>query len=299
LVEPGASCLGENSSSWSEILSAVFAALTAITTYLGTQPLNTLFAVLLGAAVTYTVQKRLQRESEKRSKNAEYVEKYYGPMLTEIHEIQRVVLYDVSERYDFRSLENFKALPQVYTMGRKFSADFLAFSDEIMKFYEKKWYYRGRIRKLICEIGGDFLVNPGERLCSFVSDPTYAPVSLKYSHESEWFHVPLDSCILLGKSPIDIVKDKATSFDERGLKVEFHLVTGDGKGSVSNEFDTKSFTERKEVLNEILSGVNAELDKDIGYKNFRSELSKLRKTATSLSNRLTKYVEKYVSTVDI
>jgi len=53
------------------------------------------------------------------------------------------------------------------------------------------------------------------------------------------------------------------------------------------------------MLSEILSRVNAELDKDIGYSSFRSELSELRKTATSLSNRLAKYVEKYVSTVDI
>lgn len=274
-------------------------ALTAIATYLGTQPFNTLFAVLLGAAVTYSVQKRLQRESEKRSKNAEYVEKYYGPLLVEIQKIQRVILIDVSESYDFGSFNDFKARPQIYTMGRKFSADFLAFSDEIMKFPKKIRYYRDRIRKLIREMGGDFLVNPAGGHHSFVSDPSYAPVSLKYSCESDWFEVPLDCCILRGKSPIDIVKDKVTSFNEESLKVVFYLVVDDGRGGVRNEYDVKSFTERKEMLNEILSRVNAELDKDIGYNNFRSELSELQKTATSLSNRLAKYVKKYVSTVDI
>ncbi|MCJ7423535.1 hypothetical protein MUP01_04615 [Candidatus Bathyarchaeota archaeon] len=291
--------MSENSSPWSVILSGVFAALTAIAAYLGTQPLNTLFAVLLGAAVTYSVQKRLQRESEKRSKNAEYVEEYYGPLLIEIQKIQRVILIDVSERYDFGSFEEFKARPQIYTMGGKFSADFLAFSDEIMKFPEKTRYYRDRIRKLICEMGSDFLVNPAGGHRGFVSDLSYSPVSLKYSYESDWFEVSLDSCVLRGKSPIDIVKDKATSFTEESLKVIFHLVVDDGKGGVSNEYDTKSFTERKETLHEILSRVNAELDKDIGYNDFRSELSELRKMAASLSNRLAKYVEKYVSTVDI
>ncbi|MCJ7422774.1 hypothetical protein MUP01_00690 [Candidatus Bathyarchaeota archaeon] len=288
-----------NSSPWSELLSGVFAVLTAIATYLGTQPFSTLFAVLLGAAVTYSVQKRLQRESEKRSKNAEYVEEYYGPLLLEIQKIQRVVLIDVSERYDFGNLEEFKARPQIYTMGGKFSADFLAFSDEIMKFPEKTRYYRDRIRKLIHEMGNDFLANPAGGHRSFVSDLSYAPVSLKYSFESDWFEVPLDSCVLRGKSPIDIIKDKATSFNEESLGVVLYLVVDDRRGGFSNEYDVKSFTERKEMLNEILSRVNAELDKDVGYNNFRSELTELRKTAASLSNRLAKYVEKYVSTVDI
>jgi len=87
--------LSEKSTLWSEVISVILAVLTAIFTYLGTQPWNTLFAVLLGAFVTYTVQKRLQRESEKRARNAEYVEKYYGHLLVEIQKIQdaSTVLY--------------------------------------------------------------------------------------------------------------------------------------------------------------------------------------------------------------
>jgi hypothetical protein len=45
--------------------------------------------------------------------------------------------------------------------------------------------------------------------------------------------------------------------------------------------------------------VNVELNKDVGYRNFKSEMFELGKKAASLSTRLTKYVEKYVSIVDI
>ena len=127
------SILDERSSPWSEVVSGIFAILTAIATYLGTQPLTTLFAVLLGATVTYSVQKRLQRESEKRSRNADYVEKYYGPLLVEIQKMQETVLNDVSEHYDFKSLEDFKTRPQFYTMGKKLRTDFLIFANEVGK----------------------------------------------------------------------------------------------------------------------------------------------------------------------
>lgn len=101
------------------------------------------------------------------------------------------------------------------------------------------------------------------------------------------------------KSPIDVVKDKVTDFQEASLDVEFFLEAKYDQGGSGQERDIKSFPERKEVLTEIISKVNAELDKDDGYKNFKSELSDFRKKAESLSVRLTKYVEECVSIVNI
>ncbi len=42
-----------------------------------------------------------------------------------------------------------------------------------------------------------------------------------------------------------------------------------------------------------------ELNKDRAYRDFRTQLTRLRKEAESISSRLTKHIEKYVSTVDI
>lgn len=284
---------------WSEVLSGIFAILTVIATYLGTEPLNTLFAVLVGAFVTYSVQKKLQRESEKRSRNAEYVEKYYGPLLVEIQKIQETVLNLVSGHYNFESLEDFKTRPQFYTMGKKLRRDFLAFADEIVKLAEKITFYTGKIMDLIREAGNVYLENPPGKLCAFVPDHSYSPIYLKYFRESERFTTTLQDCILRDKSPIDMVKDEVTDFQEESLEVDFFLECKYEKGGFSHESDRKSFPDRKEILSEIVSKVNAELGKDDGYKNFKSELSDLREKAESLSARITKYVEEYVSMVTI
>jgi len=256
--------------------------------------------VLLGATVTYSVQKRLQRDSEKRGKNAEYVEKYYGPLLVEIQKIQETVLNDVSNYYDFHSLEDFKTRPQFYTMGKKLREDFLTFTVEIVKLVDKIGFYRGRVKDLIREIGDAHVVSPLGRRSSFVSDLSYSPVYLKYCRESERFAGTLDDCILLGKSPVDLVKGKVAHFQEESLEVEFY-VDVELTGLISahtKEYDRKSFHERKEILDEIVLKVNAGFDKDDGYRNFQSELADIRKKAASLSVRIRKYVERYVSTVD-
>jgi len=289
----------ERSTPWSEVTSGIFGILTAIATYLGTQPLSTLFAVLLGAAVTYSVQKRLQRDSEKRSRNVEYVEKYYGPLLVEIQKIQATVLNDVSGHYDFTSLKDLQTRPQFYTMGKKLRADFLFFIDEIARLAGKMNFYRRKIGGLIRQMGTPYIVNPPGKLCEFVPDLNYAPIYLRYAHESEWFAGTLEDCILRDKSPADIVKDKVTGFQKESLEVEFYLLAKDEQGGSGAEYDRKSYPEREEVLNDIVSKVNTELSKDDGYRIFKSELSDLRRKAASLSARLAKYVEKYVSIVDI
>jgi len=96
-----------------------------------------------------------------------------------------------------------------------------------------------------------------------------------------------------------LVRDSVTDFKEEGLEVDFYLDVDDGQGNIGKDHDSKNFTERKELLSEIISKVNVELYKDVGYRNFKSEMFELGKKAASLSTRLTKYVENYVSIVDI
>jgi len=81
--------------------------------------LTTIFAISLGAGITYTIQKKLHRESEKRSRNTEYVEKYYGPLLVEI---QKNIFADISGHYNFQNLDSFKMLRNSILLGR--SLDF-------------------------------------------------------------------------------------------------------------------------------------------------------------------------------
>jgi len=295
--------LSEKATPWSELASGLFTILTVVTTYLGTQPFTTLFAVLLGAFVTYAVQKRLQKGSEKRSRNAEYIEKFYGPLLVEIQKIQDTVLTSVSGSYNFENLKSFKMLPQFYTMGKKLRADFLSFSDEIRKLAQKISFYKNRIIDLIHEKGQAYLTDTfgktyGKRV-TFVSDHSYSPISLRYELESEWFRTSLETCILQDKSPINIIKDKVSNFQVDNLKVEIYYTVDEGKGGYSSYYDTRSYSERKEILDKILSEVKSELNKDQAYNDFRTELNDLRKKADSISSRLAKYIETHVSTVDI
>ena len=284
---------------WSEVLSGVFAVLTAIATFLGTKPFDTLFAVLVGAAVTYSVQKRLQRDSEKRSKNVEYVEKYYGPLLVEIQKIEENVLDSISDRYDYTRFEEFKTQPQFYSMGKKVKADFLGFADAIVKFSRKISYYKEATQRLICKFGNDYLGNTPRKRRRFAFEQSHPPVYLKYHHKSQWFMTKLEDCILLGKDPVEMVKEKAVNFQEENIEVEFWLEVEDETGISHRSYETTAFHERKEAVREITAKVRAELDKDEGYRVFQSELSDLRQKALSLSARLSKYVERYVSIVEI
>ncbi len=292
--------MSENHTPWSEIITAISGFLTVLSNYLGTQPLTTLFAVLLGATATYTIQKRLQRESEKRSKNVEYVEQYYGPLLLEIQDIQDKILDNVSGFYEFRNFDGFRTRPQFYSMGRKFREDFVKFNDEIRNFADQIIYQRNKIINLICERGKPFLEIPsGAENIAFLNDSSYPPIYLRYIRESDRVAGPLHDCFLQEKSPIELIKEKVTKFQEKFLVVEFDLEVDRGKQGHDREHSEKSYLERKKVLERIIFDVKEELNKDQSYVEFRKELEKLRNNAESISTRLSNYINKYVSTVDI
>lgn len=292
--------MSEKPTPWSEVVSGLFAILTAISTYLGTQPLTTLFAVLLGAAVTYTVQSRLQRESEKRSRNADYIENYYAPLLVEIQKIQEDVLNNVSAFYDFQNLDNFKTRPQFYTMGKRFRADFANFTDDVIRLPGKTRFNRDRVINLICEKGSSYLNSKPTRIIAFSSDPNNSPIRLRYFHESEGINEPIYNCLLQDKSPTEIIKEKVTNFNEENLTVEFNLWVEDmTTGRKSAELDTKKYSEVRDMLDKLLSEVKGELNRDLSYNSFKVDLAVLRKKAESVSSRLARYIEEYVPIVDI
>jgi hypothetical protein len=245
------------------------------------------------------VQRRLQRDSEKRSKNVEYVEKYYGPLLIEIEKIKENVLDSISDRHDYTRFEEFKTQPQFYSMGKKVKADFLGFAGAIEKFSRKIGYYKETTQRLICKFGNDYLSNtPGKR-CRFAFEQSHPPVYLNYQHKFEWFMTKLEDCILLDKDPVEMVKEKAVNFQEENIEVEFWLEVEDETGVSHKSYEPTAFREKKEAVREIIAKVRAELDKDEGYRVFQSELSDLRQKTLSLSARLSKYVERYVSIVEL
>jgi hypothetical protein len=291
--------LSEKPTPWSEITSGLLAVLTAISTYLGTQPLTTLFAVMLGAFVTYTVQKRLQSESEKRTRNVEYVETYYGPLLVEIQKIQDELLNNVSYYSDYNKVLGFKTHPQFYTMGKKLRVDFIDFTDKIVKLNEKIRFYKDKIIDLVCEKGQPHLVNPPGKTVVFNSDKSYSPIYFRYKRESDFFWVFVYDCILQDRNPIDIIKEKAANFQEEYLEIEFSLRVDDNTGHIAIESDQKRYSDRKEIIDQIVSEVTDELNQDQSYNDFRRELNDLRQKTASLSSRLAEYIEEYVSIVDI
>jgi hypothetical protein len=288
--------LSEKPTPWSEILTAISGVLTVVANYLGTQPLTTLFALLLGSTLTYTVQKRLQRETEKRSKNIEYVEQYYGPLLLEIQKIQEKVLTDFIGNYSLGNLIGFKTQPQFYTMGKKFRADFLSFIDEIDKLARNIQFYRRSINKKVNEEGNTYIVTEFGKNVTLNYDPHNSSIILIYTHEGETSHASLVDCIIQDKSPIEIISENVSNFLQEDLQVSFNLL--DTKNN-TQKYDRKSYAERRVILDKILLEIQAELNQDQSYKGFKRECENLREKAESISSRLTKYVEEYVSIVDI
>ena len=291
--------MSEKSTSWSEIASGVFATLTLISTALSTPPWSTLFAVLFGAIVTYMVQNRLQRESEKRKVNVDYVEKYYGPLLVEIQKIQDEVLTDVSGYYETRKLDTFKINPQFNTMGKKLRKDFLSFLDEIEKLTKKIRYYNGKVIDLICEKGNRFLISQPGTTINFIKDYSNPPILLRYSYGPDRVNIYLNDSILQDRNPIHIIEEKVANFQEPGLQVEFNLETRNDEGILRSGRDSKSYFERSMILDNIISEVKEELNRDESYRDFKVDLNNLIKNGDSLSTRLVGYIGKYVSIVDI
>jgi len=291
--------LSEKSTPWSEIVSGISAFFALILTYLGIQPWNTLFAVVFGAAITYLVQKRLQGESEKRNVNLNYIETYYGPLLVEIQKIQYEVLSDMSGYYDFKKFDTFVKSPQFYTMGKKLRADFLTFSDEVEKLDKKISFYNNKIIDLIREKGNHYLTGPIDVKTIFIQDSSNPPIFLRYSNGPDKTGINLNNSILQDKNPIDIIKEKVKNFQEQCLQVELNLEKWKGELLFESGRDSKSYTERSMILNNIISEVQEELNRDKSYKDFKLELNNLKKMAENISSRLTKYINKYISIVDI
>ena len=60
-----------------------------------------------------------------------------------------------------------------------------------------------------------------------------------------------------------------------------------------------SANEEIKIAEKLISDVNEELMQDKSYNDFRTELTRLQKKADSLITRLSQYVNKYITTVDI
>lgn len=289
--------MSEKQPSLTDILSGFIVGLSLLITYLNIQPWSTFFAVLFGAFVTYIVQNKLQRDSEKRRVNVDYVEKYYGPLLAEIQKIQNGVLINVSRNNDLRNLDSFRTQPQFYTMGNKLKSDYLSFNEEVERLQNKIGFYNNKIIGLICEKGKDYLTN--KPYATFTPDFSYNPISLIYLYEGQFANVPLSNSILRDKNPIEIIKERVVNFQEKGLEVEFYLDIKSEVGSTNKEVDRKSYSERSKIIDEIFTYVKDNLNRDESYREFKAELYNLRKKGESISSRLTKYIEKYVSMVNI
>jgi hypothetical protein len=293
--------LSEKQLSLSNILPWLYGVLTCVLTlifsYNNIQPWSTLFAILFGAFITYIVQDILQRDSEKRRINVDYVEKYYGPLLAEIQKIHNGVLINVGRNNDLRNLYNFRTQPQFYTMGDKLKTDYLSFNDEIGKLTDKIGFYDNKIIELIREKGNSFLMDWSN--ATFSSDHSYNPISLVYSYKGERASISLNNSILQEKNPVEIIKERVINFQEKGLQVEFYLDIKDEIGNINRVPDKKSYSERSKIIDEVFTYVRDNLYRDESYHDFKAELDNLRKKGESISSRLTEYIEKYVSIVNI
>lgn len=276
----------------SGIGSAIFFALNL-------EPFKTLFVFIFGSIFSTVIQKRLQNDAEKRSKNREYVETYYGPLLITLQEIRRSIFEEAFlSDVDIGKLHEFQSKPQIFTMGEKLRLKFITIINDVYMANRELPYYTQKIRKLICEKGYKYLEKRPDGQLQFNPDTGSSPIWLKYEYNAGWTSKSLEACIILDKEPMEIIKERVRDFHEKGLSVSFELQLLSSLHGWSREVDQKPYSERQGVLNNIITEVRSELAQDKGYTDFKSHLDSLKEKLQSLTSSLSSHVEKYVSTVE-
>lgn len=263
--------------------------------------LGPLGGLVLGASVTYVVQRRLQSGAERRNRNREYVQEYYGPLLTKIEEIRRRIREQASlNSEDLDEVRSYTAKPQYYTMGATLRDDFNNFITGLERVQKQAPFYRSRITDLVVQKGNVYLnaSRPGALL---VSDSLPSPVLLRYADGHEAHSFSLVDCVLLGKRPLDIIREEIPGFKEESLRLVYSINTPareTTRGRVVLPVEQR-YTECDGAADKIVDDVRKELTGMSGYSSFAEDCAGLAKLGDSLSQRLTKYVGQYVQSVDI
>jgi len=288
-----------NKNYWSEIAVLISGIGSAIFFVLNLEPFKTLFAYITGATITIFFQRRLQNEAEKRRKNTEYVETYYGPLLITLQEIRKSLFEEALLRnIQIMTLKEFQWKPQIFTMDEKLRSTFITIINDVDRANEELLHYTRKIKEIINEKGNKYLEKPPSGSLRFNPDTSYSPIHLRYSHNAERITESLETCIILDKEPVEAIKQRIRDFHEEDLSVEFYLEVGYVPSGSGLKIDEKRYSERKAVLNKIITEVKSELAQDKGYNDFKSHLELLRKKLQGFSSHLEPHVQKYVSIVD-
>jgi hypothetical protein len=293
--------LSENDTPWSTISTIISGFFTFLGYYLNIEPFKILFSVLFGAMVTFWVQDRLGKNTEKREINRKYVEDFYAPLLAEIHDIQGKVLHEVSMNYDRKKIERFIHEPQFYTMAYPIREDYQTFAYIIESLLDQIRYYNRYIQELIRAKGNIYLAQRKEaNIDTVIFHPQMEnPILLRYNHKAEFVAEALEHCFLRDQTPLEIIEYHLANLQKEFLNVEYDLLITQGENEPLYIRDIKPFSERENEINNIIADVKQELLKDNAYQDFKTELHTMRKRATDLVERLSDYINEYLSLVDI
>jgi hypothetical protein len=293
---------------WAEVFATISAAFLVVAWIIdkqsGTNFFNTLGpfgGLITGSSLTYVVQRRLQSGAERRSRNREYVQEYYGPLLTKIEEIRKGIREHASlGPEDLDEVRSYTVKPQYYTMGGKLRDDFSSFLTGLERVQRQAPFYRSRITDLIVQKGNVHLnaSRPGALL---VPDVVPSPVLLRYADGHEAHSFSLVDCVLLGKKPLDMIRDEVPGFREESLSLAYSINTPareTTRGRVVLPVEQR-YGECNGAADRIVDEVRMEVTTISGYSSFIEDCASLAKLGDSLSQRLTKYVGQYVQSVDI
>ena len=138
--------------------------------------------------------------------------------------------------------------------------------------------------------------NPGS-----ASSPPLPPRFLRYADEQGAHVFSLVDCVLLGRKPLDMIREEIPRFREESLSLAYSINTPareTTRGRVVLPVEQR-YAESSRAVDMIVDDVRRELKSMGGYGSFVEECAGLAKLGDSLSQRLTKYVGQYVQSVDI
>jgi hypothetical protein len=281
-------------------LSAVFSALSWLWNI---PPLQFLFTFVLGSLVTYLIQGKLQDRAEKRKIRREIIEKIYGPLYTELQDIQEILINNAESvytpQYDFGGegkstcWEEIQTYPEYFTIPFQLRQDLDSLFGQAEKIDNSLVDIKKIVGSILIDLGTEVFEahyrHAGARLSQRMVSLNYFYISYEPKILQRHLGLLIDYT-LLDRDPIEDLKERYPDFSPDRCKLQMSVEKDNTDNLTHIEVPINQI---QEDLYRLLDIAKERITQEKEVAEFLEERKELSERIDKLLPILEKYIERH------